>query len=75
MGIAEIIAFFKAVPQIVAVLGEVVSSLKQLRQDAIDKELETVRKEVDVQIQNLILAGNDEQRKKALLELSRAIGR
>jgi len=75
MGFAELIAFFKALPELVKVVGEVVSSLKQLKQDAINNEIASIRKEVDVQIQTLILAVNDEQRKKALLDLSRALGR
>jgi len=75
MGFAELIAFFKALPELVKVVGEVVSSLKQLKQDAINNEIASIKKEVDVQIQTLILAVNDEQRKKALLDLSRALGR
>lgn len=75
MGFAEFIAFIRALPELVRVMGEVVDSLKQLKRDAIDRELESIRKEFDSNIQKLITAQNDEQRKKALLDLSRSIGR
>jgi hypothetical protein len=75
MGIAEIFAFFKALPELVKVMGEVVSSLKQLRQDSINRELDSIRNEFDTNIKKLTMAVNDEQRKKALLDLNRALGR
>jgi len=75
MGIAEIFAFFKALPELVKVMGEVVSSLKQLRQDSINRELDSIRNEFDTNIKKLTMAVNDEQRKKALLDLNRALRR
>lgn len=75
MGFAELIAFVRALPELVKVMGEVVSSLRQMRQDSIDRELESIRKDVDTQIQILTTAANDETRKRAILDLSRAIGR
>ena len=75
MGVTELILFFKSLPEIAKVLGEIVSTLKELRQESMQKELEVIRKDVDVQIQSLILAVNDEQRKKALLALSTALGK
>lgn len=75
MGMAEIIAFIRALPELVKVMGEVVNALRQMKQDAIDRELEKIRNEVDSNIQKLTAAKTDEERKKILLDLNRAIGR
>ena len=75
MGIAEIFAFIRALPEMVKALDRMTSALLQMKQDQIDKELDSIRKDVDIQIQILTTAVNDEQRKKAILDLSRAIGR
>lgn len=56
-------------------MGEVVNALRQMKQDAIDRELEKIRNEVDSNIQKLTAAKTDEERKKILLDLNRAIGR
>jgi hypothetical protein len=75
MGVAEVIAFFKALPELVKVMGEVVAALKEMKQESIDKAIETIKNDVDVQIQILTQAKNDEERKAALLALSRAIAK
>lgn len=75
MGFAEVIAFIKALPEIVKFLNEISSTLRQLKQDSIDRELESIKKEVDSNIQKLITAKSDSDRKQALLELSRVMGK
>lgn len=75
MGFIEIIAFIRALPQLVSIMGEVVTALKQMKQDAIAKEIEVIKKDVDLKISTLIMATNDEERKKALLDLVRVISR
>ena len=75
MGFIEIVAFFKALPEMVKVLSEIVLALKQLKQESIDKELESIRKEVNQQITSLSKAANDEERKKALLALALAVSK
>lgn len=75
MGFVEFIAFFRALPEMVKILGEVNSTLKQLRQDSIDKEISEIKNEFSIKLQTLKGAVNDEQRKKALLDLERAVSR
>ena len=70
MGFAEIIAFFRALPELVKVLGEVVTSLKQLRQDAIDSELAKIKSDVDITLKQIAGAQTNEDRKKLALELA-----
>ena len=72
---AEVLAFIRSLPEIVKVLSEIVSTLKQLRTDSINKELDAIKSEVDSKIKLLILAGNDDERKQALLALATSLGR
>lgn len=72
MGIAEIFAFIRALPEMVKALDRMVSALQQLRQDKIDEALDEIKGEVAIQVQLLTTAKNDEERKAALLALARA---
>ena len=72
---AEILLFLRSLPQMVKVLGEIVEALKQLKAEAIEKELTAIRNDVDLQIKNLQMAANDVDRKKAILALSSAISK
>jgi hypothetical protein len=75
MGIAEIIAFLKALPEMVKVLGDISDNLKQLKIDSINKELETIKNDVAIKIQTLTLAKTDDERKKAIIDLNNSIHR
>lgn len=70
MGIAEIIAFFKALPELVRVMGEVVSGLRQLRQDAIDRELDSIKSDVSETLKQIEGARTNEDRRRLALELA-----
>ena len=72
---AEILLFIRSLPEMVKVLKEVVDALKQLKADAIERELSSIRKDIDLQIKLLQGATNDIERKKALLALSVAISK
>lgn len=73
MGIAEIFAFFKALPEMVRVLGQINESLIQLKRDSINKELESIKTEFNKKIHLLIIAKDDNERRKAILDLAIAI--
>lgn len=70
MGFAEFIAFFRALPEMVKILGEVNSTLKQLRQDSIDKELDGIKKDVSETLKQIEGAKTNEDRKRLSLELA-----
>lgn len=70
MGIAEIIAFFKALPELVKVLGEVVSALQQLKQDSINREMDAIKSDVSKTLKQIEGAQTNEERKKLALELA-----
>lgn len=70
MGIAEIFAFFRALPELVKVMGEVVSTLKQLKQDQVDKELEKIKSEVATTLKQIEGAQTNEDRKRLSMELA-----
>ena len=71
----EIIAFFRSLPEIARVLGQIVNALEQLKRDAINREMESIKSEVDGAIQKLILSKTDDQRKAALLALANSLRR
>lgn len=75
MGVTEIIAFIRAFPALVEEIKSLRLEISGLRMEAIDKELSSIRNEVNTQIQILTAAKNDEDRKKALLALSNSISR
>ena len=75
MGMMEIIAFFRSLPEIARVLGQIVNALEQLKRDAINREMESIKSEVDGAIQKLILSKTDDQRKAALLALANSLRR
>jgi hypothetical protein len=70
LGIAELIAFFRALPELVKVMGEVVSTLQQLRQDSIDKELSKIKSDVSETIKKIEGAQTNEDRKRLALDLA-----
>ncbi len=69
MGFAELVAFFKALPEAVKLIRELVDAVKGLHSSAIDKELETIRKDVSDTIYKIEGAKTNEDRKKLALEL------
>lgn len=70
MGIAEIFAFIRALPELVKVMGEVVSSLRHLRQDAIDRELDSIKSDVSETLKKIEGAKTNEDRKRLSMELA-----
>lgn len=75
MGFAELIAFVRALPELVKVMGEVVSSLKQMRQDSIDKELSQIRGDVATTLKRIEGAQTNEDRRRLALELAARMSR
>jgi hypothetical protein len=75
MGFAEIIAFFKALPEIIKILGEINNTLKQLQKEAIEKELALIRSEVKETLTKIEKANTHEERKILALELATRISK
>jgi hypothetical protein len=70
MGLAEIFAFFKALPMIANALNEVVMALKQMKQDSINKELDIIKADVGATLKKIEGAKSAEERKVLALELA-----
>lgn len=70
MGFAEIIAFVRALPELVKVMGEVVSALQQIKQDSIDKQLEKIKTDVSETLKKIEGAKTNEERKNLSMELA-----
>lgn len=70
MGFAEIIAFVRALPELVKVMGEVVSALQQIKQDSIDKQLEKIKTDVSETLKKIEGAKTNEERKNLAMELA-----
>lgn len=75
MGLAELFAFFRALPELVKVMGEVVSSLKQLKQDSVDRELEKIRSDVSTTLKQIEGAQTNEDRRRLAMELATRMSR
>lgn len=70
MGFAELIAFVRALPELVRVMGGVLDELRNLRQDAINRELESIRKDVSITLKQIEGAQTNEDRKRLAMELA-----
>lgn len=70
MGFAEVVLFIKSLPEMVKVLGEIHSTLKQLRQESIDRELEKIKSEVAETLKQIEGAKTNEDRKRLSMELA-----
>jgi len=70
MGFSEIIAFIRALPKLVEVMGQVVSSLQQLKQDSINRELESIKSDVSKTLKQIEGAQTNEDRKRLAMELA-----
>lgn len=75
MGFAEVIAFFKALPEIIKVLGEINATLKQMQKESIEREILKIRQEVDETINKIEKAKTSEERKNLAIELSTRISK
>lgn len=72
---ADIIAFIKALPEIIKVLGEIHSTLKQLQKESLDKELAKIRSEVNETLTRIEKAKTNEERKTLAIELANRINK
>jgi len=75
MGVAEIILFIRSLPEMVKVLGQINESLKQLKQDFIDKEIQDIRKDVSIVLIQIESAKTNEERRKLALDLANRINK
>lgn len=75
MVFADIVAFIKALPKMIDMLRELIDSVKDLRYSAIDKELETIKRDVAETIHKIEGAKTNEERKKLALELANRMSR
>jgi len=73
--LATIMAALAAIPEIVKVIGELVSEVKQLRQDSIDKSLEGIRNDVREILSKIQNAQTNADRTKLAAELNALLGK
>lgn len=73
MGVAEIVAFLKALPQLVNVVQNLQGELSQLRLDIANKNLEEFKNEVTKELDSIILAKTDADRKSGIVALSKRL--
>lgn len=73
MGFAELVLFFKSLPEIVKILGSINDSLQQIKRDSINKELDKIKEDFNKKLTVLIASRNDDERRKNLLDLYSAI--
>lgn len=70
MGVTEIFAFIKALPEMVKVLGRILDTLEGLRAEAIHKELDQIKSDVATTLKQIEGAKTNEDRKRLSLELA-----
>lgn len=75
MGLVEIMAFLKALPLLVESVNRLVSGLDSLRMDAVNASLDSYKKEVNEKITKLVISKDDNERKAALIELAKSLGK
>ena len=73
MGVAEIVAFLKALPELVNVVQNLQGELSQLRLDIANKNLEEFKNEVTKELDSIILAKTDADRKSGIVALSKRL--
>lgn len=75
MAIAEIFAFFRSLPEIVKILGQINDSLISLRKESIQRELDKIKSDFNTKLTVLIASKTDEERRKNLIDLYNALNR
>jgi hypothetical protein len=73
MGVAEIIAFLKALPELVGVIKNLQESINTLSLDIKNKNLEDFKSGVTKELDAIIMAKNDNDRKNGIVALSRRL--
>ena len=73
MGIAEFIAFFKALPQLVSVVQNLQETMNQMYLEKKNKDLEDFKDGIYKELDAIILAKNDIERKNGIANLSKRL--
>lgn len=73
MGIAELTAFIKALPMLVEEFRAMRTTLNQVYVNAQNKDLDQFKGEMYAELDKLILAKTDEDRKSGIVALSKRI--
>jgi hypothetical protein len=73
MVFADIIAFVKAFPQLVSAIEKVGATLNQMYVDKKNSDLDQFKGEVYAELDKIILAKNDDDRKSGIVALSKRI--
>lgn len=74
MGFAEIVAFIKALPALVNMINGLRDDIKQMRREAIEKELAEYRAQVSADLKKIMGAKTNEERLRLANDLSIHIG-
>ena len=72
---ASIVAALAALPEIVKILGEVVSELKNLRQSSIDSSLDKIKADVNETLTKIQSAKSNEERSVLARDLNARLGK
>jgi len=73
MGVAEIVAFIKAFPELVSAVRELKDTLIQMNVDRKNDGLDEFKGEIYAELDKIILAKNDTERKNGIVALSKRI--
>ena len=75
MGLAEIFEAFKAIAALPEILNQIKSSIDQMRESALQKEMEQIKSEVNEVIKNIESAQSKEDRLALSARLARIISK
>lgn len=73
MVVTEIMAFLRALPELVSLMRDLNSSINNLRADILNKKLEEFKGEVTKELDTIILAKNDTDRRNGIVALSKRL--
>ena len=75
MGVAEIVAFLKAFPQLVNVIQNLQQTITTLNLEIQNKNLEEFKGEITKELDSIIMAKNDADRRNGIVALSKRLAR
>jgi len=75
MGVAEIVAFLKAFPQLVNVIQNLQQTINTLNLEMQNKNLEEFKGEITKELDSIIMAKNDADRRNGIVALSKRLAR
>ena len=75
MSWALVISFLKSLPELVQAFNRMADAIEKYRLDAIDKKIDVIRQETNLQIDALLKAKTNEERQKIITDINRTFKR